>query len=169
MTKTDYPSYAYMLKGETTLSEHWSKRWPDYHIDNSDTVVKGGGHLSHCHPMFGSVVAWLYKRVAGLDLSTVYQGTIRFAPRFTKQLNTASATVETPFGKASISWRQEGDFSAEMQIPNGLKGVLELRTDETLYVETVRGQTQKYVPKDGKVEILLHSGKVCVVAKNEKE
>jgi hypothetical protein len=82
-----------MLQGETTLSEHWSKRWPDYHIGNSDEVVKGGRHLSHCHPMFGSVVAWMYKRVAGLDLSGIYQGIVHFAPRFTQQINAASAKV----------------------------------------------------------------------------
>ena len=162
MTQTSYPSYAYMLEGETTLSEHWSKRWPDYHIGNSDIVVKGGGHLSHCHPMFGSVVAWLYKRVAGLDLSAVYQGSIRFTPRFTRFLKTASATSETPFGKTSISWRNETDFSAELQIPNGLSGVFELQTDKPLYVQTSQGQKQTYKPEGGMVRIVLPAGKIYI-------
>jgi alpha-L-rhamnosidase len=27
MMQTDYPSFAYLLEGETTIAEHWSKRW----------------------------------------------------------------------------------------------------------------------------------------------
>lgn len=162
MTATDYPSYAYMLNGETTLSEHWSKRWPDYHICNSDAVVKGGGHLSHCHPMFGSVVAWLYKRVAGLDLSSVYQGIIRFAPRFTRWVKAGSAAVETPFGNASISWNAKEKFFAELCVPIGLNGCFEWTTDKPLTVETSDGQKRVYQPIDGRIEVKLPSGKIWI-------
>ena len=162
MTATDYPSYAYMLQGETTLSEHWSKRWPDYHIGNSEEVVKGGGHLSHCHPMFGSVVAWLYKRVAGLDLSTVYQGVIRFAPKFTKQVKSASAKVKTVFGEASISWRSQDGFSAEITLPTGLKGSFCLATDKAIVVETENGEKTTYPVVDGKAQALLPCGKLRI-------
>lgn len=124
MTQVDYPSYSFLLDGETTISEHWSKYWPDYYINNSDVLVKGGGELSHCHPMFGSVVAWLYKSVAGLDLSNVCDGKIRFAPKFTNHLTYASAKVGTRFGVASISWQREekGAVTAELYIPQGAKG-----------------------------------------------
>lgn len=164
MTATDYPSYAHMLQGETTLSEHWSKRWPDYHIGNSDEVVKGGGHLSHCHPMFGSVVAWLYKRVAGLDLSNVYQGVIRFAPKLTKQVKSASAKVQTAFGEASISWRSKDGFSAEMVVPTGLKGSFCLATDTALVVETENGEKTTYTAVNGKITATLPCGKLWVTS-----
>ena len=163
MTATDYPSYAYMLDGETTLSEHWSKRWPDYHICNSDAVVKGGGHLSHCHPMFGSVVAWLYKRVAGLDLSSVYQGIIRFTPRFTRWVKEGSATVETPFGTAGISWKAKEKFFAELYVPAETRGCFELVTDKPLTVETADGRKSVYPPMNGRVEIELPCGKSWIV------
>lgn len=61
LTAKDYPSYAFVLKGESTLSEHWSKKWPDYKTGKGDEVIKGGGDLSHCHPMFASVISRLFK------------------------------------------------------------------------------------------------------------
>ncbi len=122
MTQVDYPSYAFMLDGETTIPEHWSKYWPDYYINNSDVLVKGGGELSHCHPMFGSVVAWLYKSVAGLDLSNVCDGKIKFAPKFTGQMHSASAEVNTRFGRASISWQRQEAFTATVCVPEGAIG-----------------------------------------------
>ncbi|MBQ5930007.1 MAG: family 78 glycoside hydrolase catalytic domain, partial [Clostridia bacterium] len=155
MSATDYPSYAYMLQGETTLSEHWSKKWPDYHIGNSEEVVKGGGHLSHCHPMFASVVAWLYKRVAGLDLSNVYQGNIRFAPKLIKQVKAASARTKTPFGEASIAWQAKDGFSAEIMIPQGLQGQFYLTTEQTVSVEKENGERTVYSASDVQAGVLL--------------
>ena len=74
MTKTDYPSFAYLWDGEKTIAEHWSKKWIAYKFnEDSEFSVEGGGDLSHCHPMFGSVVSWLFERVAGLDLRGVYK------------------------------------------------------------------------------------------------
>ncbi|MBQ4099436.1 MAG: family 78 glycoside hydrolase catalytic domain [Clostridia bacterium] len=164
MTKTDYPSFAYMLDGETTLSEHWSKKWPDYHIGNSDVIVKGGGHLSHCHPMFGSVVAWLYKRVAGIDLSNVNQGVVKFTPRFTKFLKSASANVETSFGKVSIKWNVDKTFCAEICVPSGLSGVFELETDRVLTIETAEKGSFTIAPNDGVVKVLISNGNYRIKA-----
>ncbi len=123
MTGSDYPSYRYLLAGETTVPEHWSKMWPDYFI-NDTKYVKGGGDVSHCHPMFGSVVAWLYKAVAGLDLRNLPQKQLLFAPRLTQYLESAHCKTQTPCGMASISWkRQDNCFQAELEIPEGLEGL----------------------------------------------
>lgn len=162
LTAVDYPSYADMLKGETTLPEHWSKRWPDYHVANSDEVVKGGGHLSHCHPMFGAIIAWMYKRVAGLDLSSLYQGRVCFAPRFTKWIKEASATVETAFGVVKIAWEKRGKFTADIHIPQGLEGWFELDLNEPLTMTVNGGQKCRYLPQNGKVKIPLSRGDIHI-------
>lgn len=122
-----YPSYAKLLEGESTLPEHWSKKWPDYCINGTSEIVKGGGELSHCHPMFGSVIAVLYKYVAGLDLSYLYRGKVIVAPRFTQFMEFASAEKETTFGRAAVDWRKKsGLLYLRVTVPSGLEGEIHL-------------------------------------------
>ncbi len=132
MTRSGYPSYRYMLDGETTVPEHWSKMWPDYFI-NDTKYVKGGGDVSHCHPMFGSVVAWMYKFVAGLDLTALPDKTIYFAPRLTQYIASAGGKTKTPYGEAAIRWQRNGrEFRAEVEIPEGMEGVFQCPEGMTL-------------------------------------
>lgn len=122
MAQKSYPSYHYMLENETTLSEHWSKKWPDYYLgDDNSRLVKGGGDLSHSHPMYGSIVSWLYDRVAGLDLSKLSEKKVCICPRVTEQMEYAKAWKNTAFGMISVSWTREGDsFSMQIDVPNNL-------------------------------------------------
>lgn len=123
MTATTYPSYCTLMENDTTLSEHWSKKWPDYYFGEpgNSRLVEGGGELSHCHPMYGSVCAWLYERVAGLDLRRLYTGQVEFSPYFIRQLQHASASKRTAWGKIGISWsRSSHEFSLVLTVPEGL-------------------------------------------------
>lgn len=122
LTRSEYPSYAYMLDGETTLSEHWSKKWPDYRTGDNSAIVKGGGELSHCHPMFGSAVAKIYKYVAGLNLSKLFEKKILFTPRALDFLNSSEAEKLTAYGLMSIKWHTEGGLYMEVNIPKGFTG-----------------------------------------------
>ena len=127
MTQTDYPSFAYMLRDETTFPEHWSKKWIDYKFsEDDDTVVEGGGELSHCHPMFGSVTQWLYESVAGLDISALCDGTIYFRPAYTDRVNRAHASGKTPFGTAAIEYDSQNGLTVTAEIPSGLRGAFVL-------------------------------------------
>ena len=84
MTAKTYPSYYTLMEDDTTFAEHWSKKWPDYYYGNENSrFIKGGGDLSHCHPMYGSVCSWLYERVAGLDLTELYRKYVGIHPYFT--------------------------------------------------------------------------------------
>lgn len=124
MTAKTYPSYYNLMENDTTFSEHWSKMWPDYYIgDDKSRLVKGGGDLSHCHPMYGSVASWLYERVAGLDFTMLYAGKILIRPYFTDFLEWAKADKVLPYGKAEISWQnRNGKFELELEIPQSLIG-----------------------------------------------
>lgn len=158
MTQRDYPSYYFMLDGETTLCEHWSKKWPDYHICNSEEVVKGGGHVSHCHSMFGSVVAWLYKRVAGIDLSKAYKGEIHYTPRFIHRLTNSNAKVKTRFGVSEISWKNEERFTAEIVVPKGAKGIFDCKITTPLTFK-LGNVSQTVYPNNGKITFEMGEGK----------
>lgn len=121
MTSKTYPSYFSLMEGDTTFSEHWSKKWPDYYIGEpgNSQLVKGGGDLSHCHPMYGSVAAWLYERVAGLDLSELYRGIVHVKPCFMDCLSWAKAEKKTAFGKVCVAWSRE-ETALRLTIPQGL-------------------------------------------------
>lgn len=125
MTAKTYPSYYNLMDGETTFSEHWSKKWPDYYVGEigNSKLIKGGGNLSHCHPMYGSVVAWLYEKVAGIDLSQLYEGVINFTPYLTENLKEAKANKQTPYGQVGIDWENNGEsLKIKITLPYGLNG-----------------------------------------------
>ena len=122
MTANTYPSYYSLMEGDTTFCEHWSKKWPDYYFGEpgNSRLVKGGGDLSHCHPMYGSVAAWLYERVAGLDLSELYRKTVHIKPYFMDCLDGAAAEKKTAWGRVAIRWSAKEDVSLQITIPEGM-------------------------------------------------
>lgn len=123
MTATTYPSYYNLMENDTTFSEHWSKKWPDFYYGAENSrLVKGGGDLSHCHPMYGSVCAWLYERVAGLDLTGLYKKKMGVHPYFTDCLTWAKADKITPYGMAEASWKKKEDaFLLSVKVPKGME------------------------------------------------
>lgn len=123
MTAKTYPSYFSLMENDTTFCEHWSKKWPDYYFGEpgNSRLVKGGGDLSHCHPMYGSVAAWLYERVAGLDLTALYRKTVHIKPYFMEHLPWAEAEKQTAYGLVRVSWsRKERAYQLEVTVPRGL-------------------------------------------------
>jgi len=100
-----YPSYSYLLDGySTTLWERWN------------------GNDSRCHPMFGSVVEWLYSSLAGIDIerSDIAAGKVRIEPH-TAGLTYCTATYESIYGPVSTSWKVEGGKTTlKVDIPDGV-------------------------------------------------
>ena len=145
MLQTDYPSFAYMLQNETTLCEHWSKYWPKTKssADSEDSALEGD--VSHCHPMFGSVVAWMYKHIAGLDLSEAYKKKIIFEPKFIKNVYEASAQKMTAFGMAAVKYDAYGNLKMQIRVPHGMEGEVRIPIEicETFYANGAIGQQLK--------------------------
>src|SRR5690606_20483879 len=105
-TQTDYPSYGYWINnGSTTLLEEWD-----------------GAH-SHNHQMFGSVVEYFYKYLAGIQSpmeGNTAQGydEIYVRPYVPEKLQFVNASVETVKGKVSSNWKKEEEaFIHEISIP----------------------------------------------------
>ena len=134
LTATGFPSFKQMLSGETTVSEHWSKKWPDYRTGRGDEIVKGGGDLSHCHPMFSSVVSRIIKYGAGLNLSELYKGNVIIAPKF-PEIENASAEKETLFGKIRVDITRDGkETEITAEIPSGLTADVRLKNADDISV-----------------------------------
>ena len=104
-----YPSWGYMIaKGATT----WWERW------NGDTGDPSMN--SYNHYAFGSVMAWVYRRVAGIDVTDDGAGFrhIAIAPQRSELMTSASAEYESVYGKISTRWKDDGKvFSLDVTIP----------------------------------------------------
>ncbi len=92
-TQTTFPSYGYWIEnGATTLLEEWT------------------GVHSHNHEMFGSVVEYFYKYLAGIQSplegnTSVGYKHIHLQPYIPQKLNRVNASVETVAGKIVSNWK----------------------------------------------------------------
>ena len=104
-----YPSWGYMIaKGATT----WWERW------NGDTGDPSMN--SYNHYAFGSVMAWVYRRVAGIDTSEDGPGFhhVLIAPQRSALMTSASAEYDSVYGKISTRWKTDGKrFALDVTIP----------------------------------------------------
>lgn len=94
MNQLDYPGYGYMIsQGATTLWESWEKE-----------------NGSHNHPMFGSVVGWMFKYVAGLRPDKDIPGfeNIVIRPCLFSDIDYAEASYESVRGHIGIRWERQG-------------------------------------------------------------
>jgi len=118
-TQTTYPSWGYMIeRGATTLWELWQER-------------TGPSMNSHNHPMFGSVGAWFYNVLAGINLVPEQPGyeRIRIQPPAVRDLHWASGSLETLRGTVLSSWqRTERSFRLEVVVPVGSEAEIHLPT-----------------------------------------
>jgi len=110
LTRTDFPSYGYMIKnGATTLWEIWQKR-------------EGPSMNSHNHPMLGSIGAWFYRALAGINIapdSVAYKKLV-IKPQMVRDLNHASGSLSTINGKVGCAWSKGNrQVKLEAVIPVG--------------------------------------------------
>lgn len=109
-TQTTYPSWGYMIeRGATTLWELWQEK-------------TGPSMNSHNHPMFGSIGAWMYESLAGINFDPKEPGyrRIRIEPQVVRDLNWVSGTINTVRGTVSSSWTRTGEvLRLEVTIPLG--------------------------------------------------
>jgi alpha-L-rhamnosidase len=105
-----YPSWGYMLsKGATT----WWERW------NGDTGDPGMN--SYNHYAFGSVMAWVYRSVAGIDTNPEGAGyrQIVVHPVLDPQMRHAHGEYESAYGRIISDWQSNPgvSFSLNLTIP----------------------------------------------------
>jgi len=99
ITQTTYPGFGYMIReGATTVWERWE-------------YLTGGGMNSHNHIMFGTVDAWFYKVLAGINVDSTEPGFQRIIikPYVVGDLKYISASLRTIRGMISSSWARKDD------------------------------------------------------------
>lgn len=118
-TQTTYPGWGFMLAhGATTLWERWEQ-------------ATGTGMNSHNHPMLGSVGAWLYRHLAGLQVApdAVAGDRMLIRPHVVPELNTVTATLETLHGPLACAWERTGEaLLLRLTLPPGVTAAVTLRT-----------------------------------------
>ena len=126
--QTTYPSWGYMIsRGATTLWELWQEK-------------NGPSMNSQDHIMFGSVGAWFYQALAGVNQSADSAGyrQLRIQPQAAHGLRWASGTVKTIRGKVESTWaRTEDGITLKVSIPVGSEGHVTVPRSEELSGVTV--------------------------------
>ena len=127
--QTTYPSWGYMVKrGATTLWELWQEK-------------TGPAMNSQDHIMFGSVGAWFYNALGGINLSPESVGYqhIRITPQVVEDLTWASASVDTIRGTISSSWTHSPErITLEVAIPVNSDAQVVLPTEPQMTDVVVR-------------------------------
>ncbi|MBE7046727.1 MAG: hypothetical protein E7396_04845 [Ruminococcaceae bacterium] len=79
--------------GATSFREYWGKS------------------RSHSHPMFGSVVAYLFEYILGIKYKVTWSNEpqIEINPANIPNLKWAKGSIVTPYGKISVSYTKEND------------------------------------------------------------
>lgn len=111
--KETYPSWFYSInQGATTMWERWNSfsKKDGYNPQSMNSLN---------HYAYGAVGQWMYERIAGLSSLEPGYKKLKIAPiPNTAFLNAASASLNTPYGKASSSWKiEDSTFYLEVVIP----------------------------------------------------
>jgi len=120
---------------------------------------------SHNHPMQGGYDTWLYEDVAGIRPCEEAAGfkEVIFEPQETNELEWAKASIESPYGTVSSSWKTVGDaVEMTVTIPAGSKGLVRVG-DKTVTVDGNAISQTKTVA--GKTYAVLPSGTYTMVAR----
>ncbi len=134
MNQRDYPGYGYVLeKQASTLWEYWD------------------GKLSHSHPMYGSVIRWLFKDLAGINPDPEKPGFkhIIIKPLISGDLTYVSAGYNSIYGEIKSNWKiVDKNFHLNVEIPSN--------TTATVFVPSIDKKNMKIntISKWGKVEFV---------------
>ncbi len=152
MNQRDYPSFGYEIDhGATTLWETWA------------------GDASHSHPMFGSVCAWFYRALAGIQPDESVPGFrhVIVRPHPLNGLNFVTARFHSIHGTIESRWTlQKGTFTLRLQIPPNVTASVTIPAQSAKTVEvqgkpaSLRGVNRRFAHFE------VGSGRYTFVSKN---
>jgi alpha-L-rhamnosidase len=120
----DYPGWLREIRlGATTVWERWNSL-----LD--DGTISGIGMNSMNHYAYGSIVEWLYRHAAGLNVSENDPGCRRLeiAPSLNWQLREQETVFDSPAGEYRTAWRLVDPTHVELSVtvPFGCAATLRL-------------------------------------------
>jgi len=103
LLQTENPSWLYpVTMGATTIWERWDSMLPD-------GTINPGQMTSFNHYALGAVADWMHRVVAGLAPAEPGYRTLRIGSRPLLGIDSAAASLDTPYGPARVSWERDGD------------------------------------------------------------
>lgn len=147
---TTYPSWGYMVdKGATT----WWERW------NGDTGDPSMN--SYNHYAFGSVMAWVYRRVAGIDADPANTGFhhVVIRPHVEAGLDHVHAEYDSAYGTIKTDWttNAKGQLNLHVVVPANTTASVYLPASAAGVVKE-DGKTLSRTGKDGAMMREIGSG-----------
>jgi alpha-L-rhamnosidase len=158
MTRPDFPGFGDYITGKnaTTLWEDWN------------------GKSSHSHPMYGSVIRWFFKSLAGINPQTSTDGDNHFIikPTICGDLNFVRAKYNSVYGEIFSEWKIEnGDVSFNVEVPvNTIASVylpcnntskiaengINIRDNKSILSMNISGDTTILKIGSGKYQFVIH-------------
>lgn len=110
--KEDFPSWLNCVNlGATTIWERWDSMKADGSFDES-------GMNSFNHYAYGSIGGWMAEKLGGLGLLEPGYKKARIAPMPIVGITSASAGLDTPYGRLTCAWAwEDGRFIVDIQVP----------------------------------------------------
>ncbi|MBC8081578.1 MAG: family 78 glycoside hydrolase catalytic domain [Hymenobacter sp.] len=147
VTAKGYPGWDFLTAGRNTFPEWWDRSG------------------SHNHVMFGSIDAWFYRQLAGIQAGPAGEGygQLVIRPYFpTTGLNKVRASIETMKGTVASSWQRTGTAVAmTVEIPVNTTAQVVLpaaATSLTLNQKTTKSTRSA----DGQTAFTLGSGSYAI-------
>ena len=161
-----YPSWFYSInQGATTIWERW----------NSYSKAEGFNPQkmnSLNHYAYGAIGEWMYERIAGIAPLEPGYKTISIAPQVRQPLTSASASLNTPYGKVSSSWEiVDNEFKLQVVVPPNTtaKVIIPANTEKELVLDGNEFTDNENITLDNKgkksFELLVQPGHYTFTSK----
>ena len=112
LLQEENPGWLYEVKmGATTIWERWNSILPDgsFNPVNMNSLN---------HYAYGSIGAWLYSRLCGLQMVEPGYKVFRVKPQFIKGITHARFSYDSVYGTIAVSWRCEnGMITVDLTVP----------------------------------------------------
>ncbi|MDE6274177.1 MAG: alfa-L-rhamnosidase, partial [Clostridiales bacterium] len=117
----EFPGWLYEVDmGATTIWERWNSLLPSG-MPNPD------GMNSYNHYAYGSVMEFVYRRIAGIEAGSAGFSKVKIAPKPVKELNSFYAEYNSVHGKISVAYKiNGGKITYTVEIPEGAEGEIYL-------------------------------------------
>lgn len=120
--RREYPGWLYEVdQGATTIWERWNSI-------NPDGTMNKDGMNSLNHYAYGSVAAWMYRYMAGIQPDENVAGfrRISIAPQPDRRLKRCRGSVNTPHGDCVVEWYwlDRSRLRLDVRIPFGTEALL---------------------------------------------
>lgn len=153
-----FPGWLYEVDmGATTVWERWNSLMPD-------GTPHPDGMNSYNHYAYGSVMEFVYRRIAGIEEKEAGFKKIVIAPLPAKGLPALRAEYESVSGKIASGYTENGGkIVYEIEIPSGVEAEIRLPDEESVFVAGGRHTFERdseslseapYTPESPIVEVI---------------